>query len=207
MYISLARTMRDTSTTGNECFPPCMLGSHSCEKLFRVAHSMTLTFSTVVNFGMLGLLRRLYRIHIQSCLEAESVTTGIHFRRVDKHKQKDGHNSPSFSTCCLQDENIEELIKKAEEGARKALLDRGIVHCKLEKDNLEDLFTPPGEKDEEEVDIDNAQADVPVKVDLMEEVMQEDEEAISSGISSLTDAGMVDAASSKALTSIHKQTF
>ena len=59
----------------------------------------------------------------------------------------------------------------------------------------------------EEVDVDDAQADVPVKVDLMEEVMQEDEEAISSGISALTDAGMVDAGLSKALTSMHQQTF
>lgn len=63
------------------------------------------------------------------------------------------------------------------------------------------------EEDEEEDDVEDAQADVPVKADLMEEVMQEDEEAISSGILSLTDAGMVDAGLSKALTSMHKQTF
>ena len=117
--VTLARTMRDASTTGNECFPPWMLGSQSCEKLFRAARSMTPTFSTVVNFGMLGLFRRLHRMHIQSCLEAESTTTGIHFPRVDKHKQKDGHNSPSCSTSCLQDGKIEELVKKAEERARK----------------------------------------------------------------------------------------
>ena len=176
------------------------------QKLFRAACSMTPTFSTVVNFGMLGLLRRLHRMHIQSCLEAESVTTGIHFPRVDKHKQKDGHNSPRCCTSCLQDGKIEELVKKAEEGARKALLDLGIVQCKCEEDSLEDLFSP-AEEDEEEVDIDNAQADVPVKVDLMEEVMQEDEEAVSSGISSLTNTGMVDAGLSKALTSLHRQTF
>ena len=33
----------------------------------------------MINFGMLGLLRRLHRLHIQFALEAESDITGIQY--------------------------------------------------------------------------------------------------------------------------------
>ncbi len=35
-------------------------------RLFRAARSMTSIFSTVINFGMLGLVRRVHRLQIQS---------------------------------------------------------------------------------------------------------------------------------------------
>ena len=41
-------------------FFPWLLGSQSCEKAIRAAHSMSSIFSAVINFGMLGLLRRLH---------------------------------------------------------------------------------------------------------------------------------------------------
>ena len=52
-----------------ESFLPWMLGSQMCEKMFRAAQSMSSTFSTTINFAMLGLLRRLHRLHMQVCLE------------------------------------------------------------------------------------------------------------------------------------------
>ena len=70
-------TVRDTIPLDNNCFLPWLLGSQSCEKIFRLARSMSSTFSTVINFGILGLLRRLNRLKIQSCLEAEGDKTGI----------------------------------------------------------------------------------------------------------------------------------
>lgn len=44
-------------------FIPWLMNSQSCEKLFRTLRSMTSVFSTVVNFSMLDVLRRLSRIN------------------------------------------------------------------------------------------------------------------------------------------------
>ena len=108
--ISFLLTARDTLPPGT--FMPWLLGSQSCEKIFRTARSLSSTFSTVINFGMLGLSRRLNRIHIQLCLEAES--SMITYPRNDPHKKKSGYDQPNV--CCVQsitNETIECAIKNA----------------------------------------------------------------------------------------------
>ena len=50
-------TLRDSNK--DESYLPWLLESQCCEKMFRLARSMTSTFSTMINVGMLGLLRRL----------------------------------------------------------------------------------------------------------------------------------------------------
>ena len=79
-------------------FLPWLLGSQSCEKAFRAARSMSSIFSTVINFGMLGLLRRLHRLHVQFCLESQSEETGIMYPRIQEHKIKDGHGKVCFQS-------------------------------------------------------------------------------------------------------------
>ena len=74
-------------------FLPWRLGYQTCEKAFRAARSMTSTFSTIINFGMLGLLRRLHRLQIQANLQAEATQTGVVFPRADKHRSKDGQKT------------------------------------------------------------------------------------------------------------------
>ena len=69
-----------TACKSGYTFLPWLYGSQSCEKLFRTLRSMSSTFSTVVNFGMLGVngvLRRLHRLQIQFHLETSSHDTGI----------------------------------------------------------------------------------------------------------------------------------
>lgn len=56
MHITFLKTIRDTGES--ETFLPWKLGSQSCEKIFRAAKSLTSTFSTIINFSMLGLLHR-----------------------------------------------------------------------------------------------------------------------------------------------------
>ena len=68
-------------------FLPWLCGSQSCEKLFRTLRSMSSIFSTVVNFGMLGLLRRLHRLQIQFHLETSSHDTGILYPQSKTSKQ------------------------------------------------------------------------------------------------------------------------
>ena len=45
--------------------------------------SSTSTFATVINFGMLGLLHSLHRLHTQFCLEAESGEVVVNYPRVE----------------------------------------------------------------------------------------------------------------------------
>ena len=75
-----------------ESFLPWMLGFQMFEKMFRVARSMSSTFFTTINFAMLGLLRRLHRLHSQVCLESQTDSTGIQYQPVEAHKKKDGVN-------------------------------------------------------------------------------------------------------------------
>lgn len=70
-----------------------ILGSQCCEKVFGAARSMSSVFSTVINFGMLGLLQRFHHLHVQSILESESEETTIKYHHVESHKKKDGHSS------------------------------------------------------------------------------------------------------------------
>ena len=66
-----------------------------CKGVFRSTRSITSVFSTVFNFGMLGLLRRIHRLQIQSRIQAESEAVQIIFLQVLKHKAKEGNNSVS----------------------------------------------------------------------------------------------------------------
>ena len=58
--IIFIRTLRDHIPNGSDYFLPWLLGSQPCESTFRAARSMTGTFSTVVNFSLLGFLQRLH---------------------------------------------------------------------------------------------------------------------------------------------------
>ena len=93
VLIIFMRTLRDHYSDGAALFSPLKLGSQSCEKTFRAVRSMTTTFSTVINVGMLGLIRRLHRLQIQIRLEAESAQNGIRYPHCEKHNNKDGSNT------------------------------------------------------------------------------------------------------------------
>ena len=58
--VTVAMTIRDHFSANNQYFMPWLLGSQSCEKIFRATHSMIPTFSTMLNFGTLSLLQRLH---------------------------------------------------------------------------------------------------------------------------------------------------
>ena len=74
---------------------------------------MTSTFSTVINVGMLGLLRRLHRLQIQFRLEeVESAQNGIRYPHCEKHKNKDGSNTQvTFSLQGVTDADIEDAVE------------------------------------------------------------------------------------------------
>jgi len=74
----------------SECCYPWMLGSQPCKQAFRAARSMTPTFSAMINFTVLGLIRKLHELQIQVDLEAESESTGIIYPHKVTHDKKSG---------------------------------------------------------------------------------------------------------------------
>ena len=71
--------------------------SQSCEQLFRTMHSMNSRFSTIINLGMLGLVRRLHRLKIQLSLETQSEQTGISYPNVQASKSRTDQHSKSLN--------------------------------------------------------------------------------------------------------------
>ena len=106
---------------------PWLLGSQSCEKTFRLARSMTSTFSTMINFSMLGLLRRLHRLQIQSELQAESQASGVNYPQVKKHENKDGKRGYTFhSLNDLTNNKICEAVTIANKKAKSIIQKLGM---------------------------------------------------------------------------------
>ena len=91
--VTLLLMLRDKVPNGSKHFLPWLLGSQGCEQTFRAARSMTSTFSTIINFSMLGFLHRLHRLQIQLQLESETGESGIIYPRAKAHAKKVGKNS------------------------------------------------------------------------------------------------------------------
>ena len=104
---------------------------------------MTSTFSTVINFGMLGLLRRLHRLQIQANLQAESNETGIIFPQPNKHCCKGGQGS--YQRYCLEtitNECISEAVKKAQISAKEFIESLGMLILLQKKKIFDDISFP-----------------------------------------------------------------
>ena len=125
-------------------FLPWLLGSQSCEKIFRSARSMTNTFSTMINFSILGLLRRLHRLQIQSNLQAESEVTGIMYPQIQKHKSKDGKNyHANYSLDYVSMDRIGEVVLQANMTAKVSVEDLGMADL-LKEHDFWDAIPVPG---------------------------------------------------------------
>lgn len=202
-------TVRDTLPENT--FLPWLLGSQSCEWIFRTARSLSSTFSTIINFGMLGLLRRLHRIHIQFCLEAESTNTGIAYPRVEKHKKSGQHNSCYCSVLSVANEDILEAIKRARERAKETMEALGMNTLLQENQCWENLPTPVL-RDEEDLSDDDDLNQETVAEDgdaelLHEATLTDDPKDIELGITQLSSAGLIDKDMRNHLVNLHKTAF
>ena len=90
---------------GKYCFLPWLLGSQCCEQAFRAVRSMSGTFSTMINFGMLGLLRHLHQLDIQCNLQAQTQETGIKYpvgqKHCSDHSRRDRLILPIINFCII----------------------------------------------------------------------------------------------------------
>eukprot|EP00731_Ephydatia_muelleri_P017431 Em0010g529a len=196
--IIFMRTLQDHYSDGAALFSPWKLGSQSCEKTFRAVRSMTTTFSTVINVGMLGLLRRLHRLQIQFRLEAESAQNGIRYPHCEKHNNKDGSNTRvTFSLQGVTDANIEDAV---ECGRKLAMKDIEMLGMELSlKRNMEvenesaGSIIPEAEEDDEELDDEEPpRSDVNEAELLKEACCAVDEEEVVSSLDDLKSAKLVE---------------
>ena len=136
-------TIRDNFFTGAFLFAPWKLGSQSCEKIFRSALSMTNTFSTIINFSLLGLMRRLHRLQVQSNLQAQSDLSGIAYPQVNKHRLKDGTNSNiGYPIDGISNKDISEAILQANLAAKTTIESLGMDELLKEHKLFCDLPVP-----------------------------------------------------------------
>jgi len=200
-------SLQAVSPSENNNFLLWLLGSQCCEKIFRAARSMSSVFSTVINFGMLGLLQRLHRLHIQGILESEAEETEI--RHSETHKKKDGYSlSADHSITSITLEDISETVEKACKEAKTTINELGMsellkAHNKWENQPV--CFLKENELVKEEDD--DHDDEVPELVAPEEELSTEDSKEVASGILELSKANIIDDNVSDHLNVLHSASF
>ena len=141
--IALICLIQKDDRMNDDNFLPWLLGSQSCESLFRSLRSMTSTYSTMVNFSLYGLLQRLHKLHIQEeCHSKTGEASGIHFPRQERYgKRKNGTKQyENFSVTAITPDKIYDILKKAERRAQESMKRLGMADT-LKKDDK--WISPP----------------------------------------------------------------
>lgn len=198
--ITFLMTVCDQLSKDSASFLPWLLRSQSCERTFRSARSMSSTFSTMINFGMLGLLQRLHRLQIQSTIQSET-STGIIFPRVLKHQSKQGDNAyKNYLLEAITYDNILAAVNRAIDKARALVEELGMVDL-LKKfliwDTLEDGITKNEEEDENDDDDSDEDNDVEAKSEaffkiIVNEVCTEQPSQIAVDLKAISESGLID---------------
>ena len=136
--ILLLMLLRDKSKSTGVDYLFCLwlLGSQPCEKGFHAARSMTPTFSTMVNFNILGLLRRIHKLQIQIEIKSQSSSTGIIFPNTTA-KGNDRENQHSVKT--ITNANIEEAVRSALQKAKNSIEHLGMKDLLVQSDSWDNV--------------------------------------------------------------------
>lgn len=218
VYVMIIREFFPLHT---ESFIPWLLGSQSCEKMFRAARSMSSTFSTIINFDMLGFLQRIHRLHIQYCLENEAQTSGIKYPHKESHKAKDGHHKCSVNSEAPTNKQILDVVNAAREEAKNDIDHLGMLEL-LKTNNyhnippIPDIFGSKSsdednndneEDDDEECDYDDTEDCNNDQALCDNSLVQSDPKTIADDITQMEDAGIIDKALSENLKKLHNVAF
>ena len=208
--IVYALTIRDFFKGDARNFLPWMLGSQTCERMFRAVRSMSSIYSTVLNFSMLGLLRRLYRLDIQLTLQAELQET-VKFPSVLRHRSKEGKNKMFWSPLSeIKDSEISEAVDRAKAKAKQTLQELGMdkllrVHSVWENENTtEDLLAGMQNNDDDDIDNmddygqnDESDSKNSNSLEITKELWSETHEEVCKDIQSACNGGLVSEEASK----------
>ena len=187
--ILLLMILRSNSSAEECYYCPWLLGSQPCEKAFQAARSMTPTFSTIINFNVLGLLRRLHKLQIQIELESQSSSSGIIYPQQSNQR---GDVSNGHSVKGITDFEIENAVKSALERAKKCMEELGMKDLLLSTENwdkvsfgdVDDVEDNEGEDAlDESIECDKSKTDISRESNIPEESelnAQECKEVVSS---------------------------
>jgi len=114
-------SLQAVSPSESNNFIPWQLSSQCCEKVFRSARSMSSVFSTIINFGMLGLLQRFHRLHVQEILESEAKENEINYSKMHKRKESNYLNSGNQNIASITLEDISRTVGRACAEAKKTI--------------------------------------------------------------------------------------
>ena len=181
------------------------------ERFFRMARSMTPTFSTVINFSLLGLTKRINRLNMLSKLESESEVTGIVYPRLLSHIKKHGHNSATIRQVSMLDSEIAEVVEESKCLAQQTMESLGMADLLKKKKCWDYPPIPKLDKlilDEKKDDDNDEKIDQSGKIDSMREVITEEEaDQIAKGIVQLKDAGIISNDLNTELQQLHRSVF
>lgn len=209
--ITFLLNVRDHVSHTNVAFLPWLLGSQTCERTFRCARSMSTVFSSVLNFGMLGLLRRLHRLHIQAVLQVDSEKSSIKFPRVEQNYAKDGKNpyiAPSLTD--ITNKDIADTVQKALEKAKATLSTLGMEkllqkHSSWDSIKYEDceVKDDSDSEEDEDDDIDSKDKEAVVSA-VVQELCHDDPLQIENDIQLICKEGLADIRVSEKLHKLKK---
>ena len=171
---------------------------------------MSSIYSTVLNFSMLGLLRRLYRLDIQLTLQAELQET-VKFPSVLRHRSKEGKNKMFWSPLSeIKDSEISEAVDRAKAKAKQTLQELGMdkllrVHSVWENENTtEDLLAGMQNNDDDDIDNmddygqnDESDSKNSNSLEITKELWSETHEEVCQDIQSACNGGLVSEEASK----------
>ena len=139
-------------------YTPWDMGSQSCEHFFRSLRSMTGTFSTIINFSLLGILQHIHKLSIKGELE---VDTGMKFPRIERQKQKVGCGKSvpvHIDSANMTDDAIYAILKNAETKAKNMAEKLG-MDDKLKENNMWNIAPIPKNLQHLSVDDDEEEDD------------------------------------------------
>jgi len=206
---------RDNADSNNVVFLPWLLGSQSCERIFRSAQSMSTVFSSVLNFSILGLLRRLHRLNIQSVLQADAEKSGIKFPRMEKNLEKHGMKSyVAPSVADINNKDISGAVESALKKAKETLTSLGMdvllkKHSKWDNvtyTNLEDCddMDSDVEDDNDDQQLDDVESEEVVSA-IVKEVCEDDPVQVEKDLQSIHTLGIADPVISDKLVRLNKR--
>ena len=179
---------------------------------------MSSTFSTVINFGRLSLLRRLHRLHTQFCLESESGETGIKYPRVEAHKLNNGHSKHHQHNTLPTDEDIAKAVEKSRKEAQKEVEALGMAQLlkgnecwdyppipAIKEEDMNEGNDDDDDDDDDHVETETGDEVIPL---LLQEVnVSDNPDDVASGITELKKVGIIDEGLCRYLTSLHRAAF
>lgn len=121
----------------SEALNVSIFNSQACENFFRLARSISGTFSTTVNFSVQQFLNREEKISMLNSIKTQSNSSfpSTKFKFPNHHKMQQDHKRQSMQPEKVNQQQIEEQVNRAYKDAISLLLPLGIKNV-LEKSNI-----------------------------------------------------------------------